>query len=295
MTSRSWQIATFYRFVALTDLPALRGELLAQGEALNLLGTILLAEEGINATIAGSPPQLQQFLDQLQQQGEWQNLSIKYAAADAPPFGKFKVKIKQEIVTLGQPQANPTIAVGQYISPQEWNALIGDPEVVVIDTRNDYEVAIGTFAGAINPHTEHFRQFPEYVQGHLDPEKHKKVAMFCTGGIRCEKATALLKQAGFFEVYHLQGGILNYLEQIPPEESLWQGECFVFDERVAVGHGLQESDYEMCAACGYPLSEADRQSPHYEVDICCPHCYQDQTSEKRDRQAIRHRQKQQQS
>ena len=191
-----------------------------------------------------------------------------------------KVRLKQEIVTLGLPEVDPNQQVGTYVSPEDWNALICDPEVTVIDTRNDYEVDIGTFQKAQNPQTESFRHFPDYVRHHLDPSKHKKVALFCTGGIRCEKASSLLLAQGFEQVYHLKGGILKYLEEVPTEESLWEGECFVFDERVAVRHGLAEGTYEMCLSCGMPISDKDKASPKYESGISCPHCFDTLTEDK---------------
>ncbi|MGA1624375.1 MAG: rhodanese-related sulfurtransferase, partial [Prochlorothrix sp.] len=214
-------------------------------------------------------------------------LMPRESSVSTPPFQRFKVKIKSEIVTLGQPEADPNQKVGTYVPPQEWNALIQDPEVVLVDTRNEYEVEIGSFQRAINPRTDRFRDFPSYVQQNLDPQKHRKVALFCTGGIRCEKATSLLLNQGFESVYHLQGGILSYLETVKPEESLWDGECFVFDERVAVTHGLEPGHYAMCPSCGHPLSEADRQSPAYEWGISCPACVADLTPQKRQRQEMR--------
>jgi UPF0176 protein len=201
-----------------------------------------------------------------------------------------KVKLKKEIVTLGLPEVDPNQQVGNYVEPQKWNELITNSEVVVIDTRNQYEVDIGTFKGAIAPKTRSFREFPDYVVNKLNPQQHKKVAMFCTGGIRCEKASSFLLSQGFQEVYHLKGGILKYLEEVPPEESLWQGECFVFDERVAVKHGLAEGSHTMCRSCGHPLSREDKASPHYEEMISCPYCYEQLTSEKKARQQERQRQ-----
>jgi UPF0176 protein len=209
------------------------------------------------------------------------------------PFDRMKVRLKKEIVTLGVPQADPTERVGTHVSPQDWNALISEPDVVVIDTRNDYEVSIGTFRGAQNPKTQSFRQFSDYVRKHLDPGKHRKIAMFCTGGIRCEKASSFMLSQGFEQVYQLQGGILSYLEEISPNESLWQGECFVFDQRVAVQQGLELGTYEMCRSCGNPISEAHKRSPRYQEGICCPHCFDTLTLEKRLRQKERHRQRDQ--
>ncbi|MEO0985565.1 MAG: rhodanese-related sulfurtransferase [Cyanobacteria bacterium J06639_14] len=280
-------VATFYKFVAIKDCAELQRSLQNCCDANNLQGTILLAEEGINATIAGSEAGVTHVVDWLKIDARFADLRIKTAITDEPPFKRMKVKIKREIVTLDQPVAKPSEQVGTYISPHDWNRLITDPEVVLVDTRNEYEVGIGTFKGAVNPHTQAFRQLPDYVDNHLDPQKHKKVAMFCTGGIRCEKATAYLLQQGFEEVYHLQGGILKYLEEVPEAESLWEGECFVFDERVTVCHGLEVGNYDLCRACGQPISQEDKASPYFEAGITCPHCYPMQTPEKRAKQMMR--------
>ena len=236
-------------------------------------GTILLAQEGLNATLAGSRQGIDAVLAYLRADPRLANLEAKESLAATQPFDRMKVKLKREIVTLGVPGIDPSHRVGTYVSPTEWNQLIADPEVTLIDTRNDYEVAIGTFEGATDPHLATFRQFPDYVQQRLDPTQHKKVAMFCTGGIRCEKASALLLQQGFEQVYHLQGGILKYLEEVPADQSLWQGECFVFDQRVAVRQGLEPGSYDMCLGCGRPISAQDQASPLYRPGECCPHCY----------------------
>ncbi|MFW6358571.1 MAG: rhodanese-related sulfurtransferase [Chroococcales cyanobacterium] len=284
-------VATFYKFVSLPDFAEMRSPLLAYCSAHSIKGTILLATEGINATIAGLREDIDAVLTFLRSDARLSDLEVKESETDVPPFERMKVKLKKEIVTLGIREVNPTAKVGQYVSPQEWNNLISDPNVVLIDTRKDYEFKIGTFKGATNPKTRSFRQFPEYVEEHLNPSQHKKVAMFCTGGIRCEKATSYLLQQGFEEVYHLQGGILKYLEQVPPEESLWEGECFVFDERVAVKEGLAEGSYEMCLSCGHPISEADKENEAYEEGISCPYCVHELTQEKRQRQLERQRQR----
>ena len=257
------------------------------------MGTILLAMEGINGTIAGTPAAIERVLGMLRADQRLQDLEPKWSWAETHPFERMKVKLKREIVTLGQPTANPTAQVGIYLKPQEWNQVIADPEVLVIDTRNDYEVQVGSFEGAVNPQTDSFREFPEYVQRHLDPQRHKQVAMFCTGGIRCEKATSYLLSQGFEQVYHLQGGILKYLEEIPEEDSHWQGECFVFDERVTVRHGLKPGSYELCWGCGHPISAADKAADSYEVGVSCPHCWEDLTPEKQAR--LRHRWQQRQN
>lgn len=286
-------VATFYKFVKLPDYQEMRSPLLHLCEAVGVKGTILLALEGINGTLAGSRRGIDTVLAELRSDSRLADLTAKESTADHPPFERVKVKLKREIVTLGVPEVDPTEQVGTYVAPQDWNQVISDPEVLVLDTRNDYEVQIGTFKSAVNPKTQSFREFPDYVQAHLDPSQHKKVAMFCTGGIRCEKATSYLLTQGFEQVYHLQGGILKYLEEVPAEESLWEGECFVFDERVAVRHGLEPGSHEMCLACGYPIGAADKASPHYQPGIACPHCYDTLTEEKRARQEERQRQRMQ--
>lgn len=268
----TWIVATFYKFVPLTDLPTLREHLLTQCQGWGVRGTILLAEEGINATVAGDRASIDQLLAYLQAHPAIGPLTPQEASTTEPPFARLKVKIKPEIVTLGRPDINPNHQVGTYVEPEDWNQLIRDPQVVLIDTRNSFEAELGTFQGAINPQTNAFRELPTYVEQHLDPQHTPKVAMFCTGGIRCEKATAYLRQQGFDQVYHLKGGILNYLRRVDPAESLWQGECFVFDDRVAIDHTLQPQPYELCGGCGYPLSPADQASPHYQPGESCPHC-----------------------
>ncbi len=279
-------VASFYKFVRLADCAAMQKPLLDSCTKQAIRGTILLAAEGINGTIAGSPDAIEQVLAFLRADPRLADLEYKTAGADAMPFDRLKVRLKSEIVTLGIPDVDPSQQVGTYVEPKDWNAIITDPEVLVIDTRNQYEVDIGTFQGALNPKTESFRQFPDYVQ-QFDPNQHKKVAMFCTGGIRCEKASALMLAQGFQEVYHLKGGILRYLEEVPPEASLWQGECFVFDQRVAVQHGLALGNHEMCLSCGHPIAEADKASPDYEAGISCPYCFAELSPEKRRRQAAR--------
>ena len=283
-------VATFYKFVSLPDCADICQPLLNQCQTEGLRGTILLAPEGINATIAGSRQAVDSVLAWLQSDPRFADLEVKESSTEVQPFDRMKVRLKREIVTLGLPEVNPNQQVGTYVDPQDWNALISDPEVVVIDTRNQYEFKIGTFQGAQNPQTGSFRQFPEYVQQNLDPKKHKKVAMFCTGGIRCEKASSFMLSQGFQEVYHLRGGILKYLEEISAEESLWQGECFVFDQRVAVQHGVAIGAYEMCRSCGHPISEADKASPVYEEGISCPYCVDQLTETKRLRQQAKQRQ-----
>lgn len=279
-------VTTFYKFVRLPDCAEIQSALQKLCAAQQIRGTILLAPEGINGTIAGTRAAIDQILAFLQLDSRFTDLELKESVAEEMPFDRLKVRLKAEIVTLGLPAVDPNEQVGTYVEPADWNTLISAPDVVVIDARNQYEVAIGTFQHAQNPGTESFRQFPEYVQ-QLDPTQHKKIAMFCTGGIRCEKASALMLSQGFQEVYHLKGGILKYLESVPPEDSLWEGECFVFDQRVSIQHGLELGHYEMCLSCGHPISESDQASAQYEAGISCPHCLEHLTEEKRQRQIAR--------
>lgn len=283
-------VATLYKFVSLPDFEQIQNPLLSYCQTQGIKGTILLAPEGINGTIVGERQAIDAVLDFLRSDPRLVDLEHKESYTDIPPFERMKVRLKSEIVTLGLPEVDPNEQVGTYVNPQEWNDLISDPEVIVIDTRNDYEVSIGTFKRAQNPQTQSFREFPEYVRQNLDPNQHKKVAMFCTGGIRCEKASAFMLSVGFTEVYHLKGGILKYLEEVPAQESLWEGECFVFDERVAVGHGLESGSYEMCLGCGRPISQDDKASPKYEEGISCAYCFDSLTQEKRTRQMEKWRQ-----
>ena len=283
-------VAALYKFVTLSDFEALREPLLETLKTHHLKGTLLLAEEGINGTVAGSREGIDGLLSWLKTDPRFAGIEHKESYCDELPFYRTKVKLKKEIVTLGVPAADPSRQVGHYVEPQDWNALIADPEVLVIDTRNDYEVAIGSFEGAVNPRTTSFREFPNHVRAHYDPTLHKKVAMFCTGGIRCEKASSYMLGEGFDEVYHLKGGILSYLEQVPEEQSLWRGDCFVFDNRVTVRHDLSEGDFDQCHACRRPISVEDRESPHYTPGVSCPHCW-DSLSEKT-RAGARERQKQ---
>ncbi len=283
-------VCALYKFVRLENFEQLKQPLLSVMLANDVKGTLLLANEGINGTIAGPQSGIDAVLTHLAQDERLTQVSHKYSYADENPFQRSKVKLKKEIVTMGVEGIDPTLTVGTYVKPKEWNALISDPEVLLIDTRNDYEVEIGTFKNAVNPNTETFREFPEYVAKNLDKNKHKKVAMFCTGGIRCEKSTAYLKEQGFEEVYHLEGGVLKYLEEVDQQESMWQGECFVFDGRVAVGHGLEQGQYDQCFACRYPITEQDKQSEHYIKGVCCPKCVGKYSEEQRSRFAERERQ-----
>ncbi|MDQ2075290.1 rhodanese-related sulfurtransferase [Marinimicrobium sp. ABcell2] len=283
-------VAALYKFASLPDYQQLSDPLKQQCERLGLKGTLLLAEEGINGTVAGSREGIDGLLDYLRSDPRLADVEHKEALHEDMPFYRMKVKLKREIVTMGVEGIDPRHVVGTYVAPQDWNQLISDPDVVVVDTRNHYEYAIGSFERALDPQTETFREFPEYVEQNLDPSKHKKVAMFCTGGIRCEKATAYLKQQGFDEVYHLQGGILKYLEEVPKEQSLWRGECFVFDNRVAVNHDLEQGSYDQCHGCRHPITEADKQSEFYMKGVSCPRCYDTLTEDQKTR--FRERQKQ---
>ncbi|WP_108125600.1 rhodanese-related sulfurtransferase [Saccharospirillum mangrovi] len=283
-------VTALYHFVRLDDHTQYRQPLLDLMERLGIRGTLLLASEGINGTVAGSADAIAELHRWLTSQPVFAGFSHKESHCDEMPFYRTKVKLKKEIVTMGVEGIDPRHIVGTYVKPQDWNALISDPEVLLIDTRNDYEVGIGTFEGAVNPNTQTFREFPDYVARELDPEKHRKVAMFCTGGIRCEKSTAFLKEKGFDEVYHLEGGILKYLEEVPEAESMWRGECFVFDNRVTVGHGLKPGHYDQCHACRRPISEADKSHAHFEAGVSCPYCYDEVTEERRQRFIERERQ-----
>lgn len=282
-------VAALYKFAPLRDLPALQRLLQDACDANEVCGTLLIAAEGINGTIAGTRKGIDAVLELIRRQPGLADLAHKESAASSQPFYRMKVRIKKEIVTIGL-DVDPNEIVGTYVEPEDWNSLISDPETVVIDTRNDYEIDIGTFKNAVNPHTESFRQFPAYVAEHLDPARNKKVAMFCTGGIRCEKASAYMKKLGFENVYHLRGGILKYLEKMPEEKSLWEGECFVFDQRVAVKQGLQEGTHILCPSCRHPVSPEGRASEKYIEGIACPHCFDTLTEERKARSAERQKQ-----
>ncbi len=267
----AYLVTTFYKFVALPDYQSRREPVLQACVAGGVCGTILLAEEGINGTIAGAPDNVRAILALFAADDRLGEVPCREAWSDRQPFQRMKVKLKSEIVTLGHPDIRPSEQAGTYVEPEAWNQMISDPEVLVIDTRNAYEVQLGSFPHAVDPGTDFFREFPDYVQRQLDPQQHRKVAMFCTGGIRCEKASAYLRNQGFEQVYHLKGGILNYLEKIPAEQSLWKGECFVFDERIAVKQALEQGDAERCR-CGYPVVAADKASEFYVPDRSCAHC-----------------------
>jgi UPF0176 protein len=253
-------------------------------------GTLLLAEEGINGTIAGDRETIDRVLSYLKSDSRLADIDHKESLDECIPFYRMKVKLKKEIVTMGVGNIDPNSLVGHYVEAKDWNDLISDPDVTLIDTRNDYECDIGSFKGAINPQTTTFREIPDFVEKNLNPAKQKKVAMFCTGGIRCEKSTAYLLDQGFEEVYHLKGGILKYLEETPKEESLWEGECFVFDNRVAVDHDLNGGSYDQCHGCRHPITEQQKQSVHYQKGVCCPLCYDQLSDDQKQRFAERQKQ-----
>jgi UPF0176 protein len=271
-------VCALYKFVTLDDYQDIKQPLLDFMLDKTVRGTLLLAREGINGTVAGTRKSIDALLDYLRNDDRFANISYKESFTEEMPFLRTRVKLKKEIVTMGVDGIDPNHIVGSYVKPKDWNALISDPEVLLVDTRNDYEFQVGTFKDALNPDTESFREFPDYIKQNLDPEKHKKVAMFCTGGIRCEKSTAYLKEQGFDEVYHLEGGILKYLEDVPKDDTLWEGECFVFDERVTVNHDLEKGIYEQCNACRMPITIEEQQSDKYQHGVSCPHCF-DKTSE----------------
>ena len=289
-TNPSVVVAALYRFARFPDFEAFRQPLFEAMLAAEVRGTLLLAAEGINGTIAGSRLGIDKVLDFLQQDERFAGLEVKESYVDDNPFYRTKVKLRKEIVTMGVQDIDPNEIVGTYVDAEDWNELISRPDVLLLDTRNKYEVEIGTFDGAVNPETDSFREFPEYVARHLDPGNHKKVAMFCTGGIRCEKSTAYLRQRGFDEVYHLKGGILKYLELVPESESKWQGECFVFDNRVTVNHKLEQGAYDQCHACRMPITEQDKESEYYQKGISCHHCCDKHTPDQVKRYAERERQ-----
>ncbi|TDO99784.1 rhodanese-related sulfurtransferase [Marinomonas balearica] len=283
-------VCALYKFVQLDHFESLREPLLDVLTQNEVRGTLLLASEGINGTVAGSREGIDAMLTWLDQQPGLDNIVYKESFDEAMPFYRTKVKLKKEIVTMGVEGIDPREVVGTYVKPKDWNDLISDPDVVLIDTRNDYEYQIGTFENAVNPVTDTFREFPDYVEKNMDPAKQKKVAMFCTGGIRCEKSTAYMKEQGFEEVYHLEGGILKYLEEVPEDESMWKGECFVFDNRVSVNHKLEKGEYDQCHACRMPITEEEKQDERFEQGVSCLHCFDKYTDEQRKRFIERERQ-----
>ena len=285
-----WKIAALYRFVALENLPELQAEIRSVCDENNICGTLLIAPEGINGTIAGQGDAIENIVNFLDQKAGIKQGELKYSHAEEKPFRRIKVRLKKEIITMKAPEADPTKNVGTYVMPENWNDLINDPDVTLIDTRNTYETAVGIFKGAIDPKIETFTEFKDYVHNNMDPGKQKKVAMFCTGGIRCEKASSYMLAHGFEEVYHLKGGILKYLEEIPAENSQWEGDCFVFDRRVAVGQDLEESPYQICYGCRFPLTPEDLQADSYEKGVSCPHCIDKLTPERARSFRMRHEQ-----
>ena len=283
-------VAALYKFANLHDYQEMQPLVLDYCIRQALFGTLLLAQEGINGTVAGTQAGIDALITFLKMDSRFFDLEHKVSYADEMPFTRMKVKLKKEIVTLGVAGINPNETVGTYVAPEDWNALISDPDVILIDTRNGYECDIGTFRGAIDPQTTSFREFPAYIKKTMNPAKHRKVAMFCTGGIRCEKASAFMLKQGYEEVYHLRGGILKYLEQIPPEKSLWEGECFVFDQRISVGQGLKVGEYEQCHGCRHPVSPEERASMHFVEGVSCPHCFSSLSEAKRSRFTERQKQ-----
>lgn len=281
-----YHVCALYRFSPVADVNQLRDDLASAMRDHSVMGTLLVAPEGINGTIAGSQSSLDAMLAAIGGAG-FESLSLKWSTCTEAPFKRAKVRIKKEIVTLGVDGIDPSADVGRYVDPADWNKLIADPNVIVIDTRNDYETSLGKFQGAIDPQTETFREFPNYVDQNLDPEKMPKVAMYCTGGIRCEKATAFLKKKGFREVFHLRGGILEYLRTVEPADSRWQGDCFVFDERVAVDHSLQPSGHQLCRGCGWAMDQAALSDPRYLPGVQCPRCADKLSDDQKRRFAMR--------
>lgn len=290
MKQLNYVVCALYHFVRIPNYGSLKQPLIKLMNAQGIKGTLLLAEEGINGTVAGKRDAIDALLKWLQDKPDFKKVVYKESYVGTQPFSRTKVKLKKEIVTMGVNNIDPNDIVGTYVKPKDWNALIADPSVLLVDTRNSYEVAIGTFKGALDPETSTFREFPEYVEKNLDSQQHKKVAMFCTGGIRCEKSTAYLKQQGFDEVYHLEGGILKYLEEVPQEDTMWEGECFVFDNRVSVDHQLAQGRYDQCFGCRMPITEQDKQHKHYQKGISCHHCF----DKKDDKQTARYIERQHQ-
>ncbi len=283
-------VVAFYKFVRLDGLASLQHEIESWCHSNDVFGIVLLANEGINSTIAGPREGVLRVLELIRQDARFSNLQWKESFAAEQPFRKLRVRLKKEIVTMGVSDIDPNEIVGTYVKPADWNTLISDPDVIVIDARNHYETEIGTFKGALQPGIDSFSELPSWLEKKIDIDGEPRVAMFCTGGIRCEKSTAFLKQAGVKEVYHLEGGILKYLEEVPQDESLWEGECFVFDQRVAVGHGLDIADYELCRACRFPLSASDKQSEFFQAGVSCLRCYDQTSREQKSRFAERQKQ-----
>ena len=285
-------VATLYKFFKVDDLVALQDQLYAICNKNNVMGTILIANEGVNGTISAKPREIEKTLISIQKDDRFSEIEIKYSSANKQPFHKMRVRLKKEIVTIGLPEINPNKTVGTYVKPEEWNDIISDPDVILIDTRNKFEIKIGSFKNALDPRTTSFRDFPEWVKKFKQDKTNtnKKIAMYCTGGIRCEKASSLMKEEGFNEVYHLQGGILKYLEKIEKEKSLWEGECFVFDDRVCLTENLEVGSYKMCFACRMPITEDELNDDRYEEGISCLYCYDKTTKDKKERFESRQKQ-----
>jgi UPF0176 protein len=289
-TSGSIVVCAMYKFVTLNNYQEIKPNLYKVMEDNQIKGTLLLANEGINGTVAGTREAIDTLLNWLQSDDRLTNISYKESFTEVMPFNRSKVKLKKEIVTMGIEGIDPKQVVGTYVEPKDWNALISDPDVILVDTRNDYEFQVGTFENAVNPNTETFREFPQYVQDNMSPAKHKKVAMFCTGGIRCEKSTAYMKEQGYEEVYHLKGGILKYLEDVAKDDTMWKGDCFVFDERVTVNHDLERGNYDQCHACRLPITEQEKLDTKYQKGVSCPHCFDKISDDQKARFAERERQ-----
>ena len=285
-------VATLYKFFKVDDLVALQDQLYAICNKNNVMGTILIANEGVNGTISAKPREIEKTLISIQKDDRFSEIEIKYSSTNKQPFHKMRVRLKKEIVTIGLPEINPNKTVGTYVKPEQWNDIISDPDVILIDTRNKFEIKIGSFKNALDPRTTSFRDFPEWVKKFKQDKTNtnKKIAMYCTGGIRCEKASSLMKEEGFNEVYHLQGGILKYLEQVEKEKSLWEGECFVFDDRVCLTENLEVGSYKMCFACRMPITEEEINDDRYEEGISCLYCYDKTTEEKKERFESRQKQ-----
>ena len=285
-------VATLYKFFKVDDLVALQDQLYEICNKNNVMGTILIANEGVNGTISAKPREIEKTLISIQKDDRFSEIEIKYSSANKQPFHKMRVRLKKEIVTIGLPEINPNKTVGTYVKPEEWNDIISDPDVILIDTRNKFEIKIGSFKNALDPRTTSFRDFPEWVKKFKQDKTNtnKKIAMYCTGGIRCEKASSLMKEEGFNEVYHLQGGILKYLEQVEKEKSLWEGECFVFDDRVCLTENLEVGSYKMCFACRMPITEDELNDDRYEEGISCLYCYDKTTKDKKERFESRQKQ-----
>ena len=288
----NWTVCALYRFVKIDDRETLQKEIKEICDAQDICGTILIAPEGVNGTV-GAPTlkQMNMLIDHLDARVGVRQGEVKYSEAHKRPFIRTKIRLKKEIVTLRQPQVDPTRTVGTYVDPKDWNDLISDPDVIVLDTRNVYETQLGTFKNAVDPQTDVFTQFPDFVKSKLDPQKHQKVAMFCTGGIRCEKASSYMLHEGFKEVYHLKGGILKYLEEVPPEESMWEGECFVFDRRVGIKHGLEQGILDTCYGCRASLYPQDKERAEFEEGVCCHHCAEGMTEDQKESKRMRHKHK----